>query len=57
MIIHHTFEKVKRGGRVKSISNLEKIEEDNRLKIDYEDCMQLFLAHKHIKSNYHLFYI
>jgi predicted nucleic acid-binding protein len=30
---------------------LEKIDEDNTLKIDYEDCMQLFLAHKHKVKN------
>jgi predicted nucleic acid-binding protein len=30
---------------------LEKIEEDNSLKIDYEDCMQLFLANKHKVKN------
>ena len=30
---------------------LEKIEEDSRLKIDYEDCMQLFLASKHKVKN------
>ncbi len=30
---------------------LEKIEEDNSLNIDYEDCMQLFLANKHNVKN------
>jgi len=30
---------------------LEKIEEDSTLKIDYEDCMQLFLAQKHKIKN------
>ena len=30
---------------------LQKIEEDNSLKIDYEDCMQLFLANKHNVKN------
>ena len=30
---------------------LEQIEEDNSLNIDYEDCMQLFLANKHNVKN------
>ena len=30
---------------------LQKIEEDSSLKIDYEDCMQLFLAYKHKVKN------
>ena len=30
---------------------LQKIEEDDSLKIDYEDCMQLFLANKHKVKN------
>ena len=30
---------------------LEKIEEDKSLNIDYEDCMQLFLANKHNVKN------
>ncbi len=30
---------------------LQKLEEDSNLNIDYEDCMQLFLANKHEVEN------